>query len=544
MKIIYIVISFLFCLSYIHAQTKVPQLVSFSAIVRNANNTPLANTSVSLRLTFRKLGQTGPIVYCALHQQTTNANGFISIQLNRQVLGAACNGAPATAFENIPWEEGGFWMDVEYQTTPTTPFVSLGQLELASTFYAFVSKYAENVKGLSLGTANNDDVLSYESATNTWKAKPISSTVGPQGPKGDTGLAGNNGISITNTQIQNDSLRITLSNNTTINAGYVKGAKGDTGVQGPAGILPNGTTAGNTAFWNGTQWVVNNSNIHNNGASIGIGTTNPSASAKLEIASTTQGFLPPRMTTAQRNAISSPLAGLTIYNTTVNCLQWWNGTHWYDGCGNNPHLLYPSGSVFCASGASVVVDVTNPATGKTWMDRNLGASRAATSSNDSLAYGDLYQWGRSNDGHQCRTSPIITTLSSAIQPGHGSFILSTNTPNDWLSPQNNNLWQGVNGINNPCPGGYRLPSEAEMLAEINTWTWPPCQGAFNSPLKFPTAGLRSSSDGTIVFYSCNGYYWTQTANSQISRGLIYDGSGKIIIDVGRAEGYSVRCIKN
>jgi hypothetical protein len=105
MKIIYIVISFLFCLSYIHAQTKVPQLVSFSAIVRNANNTPLANTSVSLRLTFRKLGQTGPIVYCALHQQTTNANGFISIQLNRQVLGTACNGAPATAFENIPWED-------------------------------------------------------------------------------------------------------------------------------------------------------------------------------------------------------------------------------------------------------------------------------------------------------------------------------------------------------------------------------------------------------------------------------------------------------
>jgi hypothetical protein len=221
------------------SQTKVPQLVSFSAVVRNANNTPLANTSVSLRLTFRKLGQTGPVVYCALHQQTTNANGYITLQLNRQVLGIACNGAPSTAFENIPWEEGGFWMDVEYQTTPTSPFVNLGQLELASTFYSFVSKYAENVKGLSLGTANNDDVLTYESATNTWKAKPVSNTVGPQGPAGPAGAqgsqgiagsAGNNGIGITNTQILNDSLKITLSNNTTINAGYVKGAKGDSGL--------------------------------------------------------------------------------------------------------------------------------------------------------------------------------------------------------------------------------------------------------------------------------------------------------------------------
>jgi hypothetical protein len=41
------------------------------------------------------------------------------------------------------------------------------------------------------------------------------------------------------------------------------------------------------------------------------------ASAQLEMVSTTQGFLPPRMTTTQRNAIASPAAGLMIYNTTT-----------------------------------------------------------------------------------------------------------------------------------------------------------------------------------------------------------------------------------
>ncbi|MFW5760796.1 MAG: hypothetical protein ACOCXH_07455, partial [Cyclobacteriaceae bacterium] len=74
-----------------------------------------------------------------------------------------------------------------------------------------------------------------------------------------------------------------------------------------------------------------------------------------------------------------------------------------------------------------VVEVINPATGKTWMDRNLGASRVATSSTDAEAYGDLYHWGRAADGHQIRTSGTTSNLSSSDNPGHGDFILS-NSP--------------------------------------------------------------------------------------------------------------------
>lgn len=53
---------------------------------------------------------------------------------------------------------------------------------------------------------------------------------------------------------------------------------------------------------------------------IGIGTNAPVATAKVQVDSTTQGFLPPRMTTAQKNAISSPAAGLVIYDTDLNKL--------------------------------------------------------------------------------------------------------------------------------------------------------------------------------------------------------------------------------
>jgi uncharacterized protein (TIGR02145 family) len=65
-------------------------------------------------------------------------------------------------------------------------------------------------------------------------------------------------------------------------------------------------------------------------AQVGIGTKNPAASAALEIESTTKGLLLPRMTTTERNGISTPVAGLVIYNTTANGLQWFDGTVWYD----------------------------------------------------------------------------------------------------------------------------------------------------------------------------------------------------------------------
>jgi hypothetical protein len=50
------------------------------------------------------------------------------------------------------------------------------------------------------------------------------------------------------------------------------------------------------------------------------------------------------------------------------------------------------------------------------MDRNLGAARAATSSTDAEAYGDLYQWGRGTDGHEKRNSQTTSTLSSSNTP--------------------------------------------------------------------------------------------------------------------------------
>ena len=69
--------------------------------------------------------------------------------------------------------------------------------------------------------------------------------------------------------------------------------------------------------------------VINGDGRIGVNTNSPNSSAQLDISSTTRGFLPPRMTTTQRDAISSPAAGLVIYNTTTSKLQVYT-TSWTD----------------------------------------------------------------------------------------------------------------------------------------------------------------------------------------------------------------------
>lgn len=195
---------------------------------------------------------------------------------------------------------------------------------------------------------------------------------------------------------------------------------------------------------------------------------------------------------------------------------------------------------------TAIVEVTNPITGRIWMDRNLGAGRAANSSTDSEGYGDLYQWGRGTDGHEKRDSPTTSNFSSSNSPGHGSFI-QTHTERayyDWRRPRNNNLWQGVNGENNPCPPGFRLPTEAELIAEFSSWSTKDAAGAFASPLKLPLSGNRSSSGGTLFNAGIFGVYWSSTVNGAEARLIAFNNSDVNVYTSYRAYGLSVRCLKD
>ena len=168
----------------------------------------------------------------------------------------------------------------------------------------------------------------------------------------------------------------------------------------------------------------------------------------------------------------------------------------------------------------VVSTVTSPYTNKVWMDRNLGATRVAQSVNDTEAYGDLYQWGRAKDGGQLRNAPQVATRltdissrstnSISAQPWTSQANWNSQTGGVWdVKPWNSNT---DGGVNNPCPTGFRVPSDSEWTAELNgmigaglvTTT----TGVFNSFLKIPQAGVIEGSgfSGTVI--TTKSVYWT------------------------------------
>jgi len=374
---------------------------------------------------------------------------------------------------------------------------------------------------------------------------------------------------------------------------------------------------------------------------------NADPSAALEVNSTTKGFLPPRMTTTQRDAITTPTVGLIIYNTSTHKINFYNGSSnsWvglavdaasaaleastavasftYASTGNfvqdlsvfgdyqvvitnnslsDVNLTFatsdisfsgvsgvsvssvsPSGAQTIAPGATQTVNYVlsgnpgsagtltgiyafsslsananitvdaNPfthngkdykailsSTGKIWLDRNLGANRVATSLIDTDAYGDLYQWGRNTDGHQSTTSaPTAGPVASGSEGNN--FITSGG---DWLSAPGDTRWNGATkGTHDPCPTGFRVPTETELDAERMSFAMNDADGAFGSELKFPAAGYRLPGDGALLFIDSEGTYWSSTVDGTNARFLYFGSTIAGMYSFNRAYGLSVRCIK-
>ena len=94
------------------------------------------------------------------------------------------------------------------------------------------------------------------------------------------------------------------------------------------GVYSGGPYSADLAFKTSTTTTLSEKMRLTNTGNLLIGGTTDAASSILNLTSTTKGFLKPRMTTTERNAISSPATGLSIYNTTLNTNDTYDGTQW------------------------------------------------------------------------------------------------------------------------------------------------------------------------------------------------------------------------
>jgi len=160
--------------------------------------------------------------------------------------------------------------------------------------------------------------------------------------------------------------------------------------------------------------------------------------AILQLDTTTQGLLPPRMPTAQRDAIASPPDGLMIYNTDTQRLNYYRG---------DPYSSWSIASLAddeIFHNGLAYRELTSTATNEIWLDRNVGALRAPKSISDTgSAFGNFFT---QDDAQTC------------------------------------------------CPPGYRLPTKAEWQAEINNMSPQNAVGGWNA-LKLTKVGLRVAGTG-------------------------------------------------
>jgi len=276
------------------------------------------------------------------------------------------------------------------------------------------------------------------------------------------------------------------------------------------------------------------------------------------------------------NSYNDPIAErvLTVPTTVPSTAQLairnpgtsWAGFYWDDAnwepipqtvCADPGPNVGDTGCVtFTYDGVSKTHTTVRGADGNIWLQQNLGSTQVATTMTDANSYGDVYQWGRWNDGHEKRTSTTTTVPTtnnpSGLTTTSTSFIIGSST--DWWDSGNlTDTWSAVSSANtsategcDPCKAigtGWVMPTETDWTGIKTAESISNPATAFASNLKLPASGYRSSSTGNYTFVDQRGYYWSSTT-STLGAKYFYVGSTIANPSAGamRGQGHAIRCI--
>lgn len=233
-----------------------------------------------------------------------------------------------------------------------------------------------------------------------------------------------------------------------------------------------------------------------------------------------------------------------------------------------------SGDIGCVNfiylDAMVGLVTVRAADGNVWLQQNLGSSQVATAYDDELAYGDLFQWGRFDDGHQIRTSPQTSDYPDPNNPiglgdqGNPNFFVGGGSPYDtyngwWGNWSIDDKWEAgsieevteKNALD-PCKAigaNWEIPTEADwenLIEKENIGADENVENivsAYESNLKLTVGGVRK--DDELAFVGARGYYWSRsTSDNEDFVKFLYYSNFIVNPNAGDAkkQGSSIRCL--
>jgi uncharacterized protein (TIGR02145 family) len=154
-------------------------------------------------------------------------------------------------------------------------------------------------------------------------------------------------------------------------------------------------------------------------------------------------------------------------------------------------------------------------------------------------------------GHECINwcsassgSPQNGTTTTQCTNGSCPNALFVTGLNDWNSTDMNTLWAKPKATNDPCPAGYRVPTQGELTSLNTSFTTKNSTGAYGSPVKMTAANFRDSGNGLLNTVG-SGNYWSSTYMSTNKAYFLgFNSSSSSVSNNYRAYGLSVRCVAN
>ena len=270
---------------------------------------------------------------------------------------------------------------------------------------------------------------------------------------------------------------------------------------------------------------------------IGIPPSQVNPSAQLDVSSTTKGFLPPRLTIAQRMAIANPAAGLVIFCTECNELEVYDGVNWKS----------MTGALACITPSSPNAAICN----QVWMTKNLDVSHYRNG--DPIPQvTDPALWSSLTTGAWCWYNNDSATYAATYGRLYNWYAVNDSrglAPLGWHIPSDAEWTTLINCLGGGSIAGSKMKSTGSYQAGTGLW-FIDNSGATNTTNSSGFSGLPGGSrDNVGVFHyvTVNSLWWSATQYNSTNSGyiaLIFYVNSVTQYNTSKQQGCYVRCVKD